>query len=108
MTRKEFEQLSPQDIANILEGGGRFVVFTYTISIILMTFRRSSDVFLLRYDETAFKHGYPYFIISFLLGWWGIPWGPIYTVQSLFYSFKGKDITEDILSAISENESELG
>jgi len=26
----------------------------------------------------------PFTLLSLLLGWWGNPWGPIYTIQSLW------------------------
>ena len=28
---------------------------------------------------------------SLLLGWWGIPWGPIRTIESVFTNIKAKD-----------------
>jgi hypothetical protein len=35
-------------------------------------------------------------------GWWGIPWGPIFTVQSLVVNFKGgKDITAAVSGAMN-------
>ena len=47
--------------------------------------------------------GWKYFLISLLFGWWGIPWGPIYTFQSLFYAFRGKNMTTEMLDAIIED-----
>ena len=42
--------------------------------------------------------GMTYILISVLLGWWGIPWGPIWTIQSLYINLKGgKDITSEVL-----------
>ena len=28
-------------------------------------------------------------LITLLLGWWGIPWGPIRTVQALYINLRG-------------------
>src|SRR5207244_4686260 len=28
-------------------------------------------------------------LVSGFLGWWGIPWGPVYTIQALFVNGKG-------------------
>jgi hypothetical protein len=40
-------------------------------------------------------------LISLLFGWWGIPWGPIYTVTSLFKNFGGgRDVTKEIMDHI--------
>lgn len=104
MTRKEYEQLSDAEIQYILADGGRFVVFTYAISLIFITFRHSSSVFLLRRGELPIKHGWLYLIISLILGWWGIPWGPIYTIQAFYYAFAGKDVTKEILEGVEEDE----
>lgn len=30
-----------------------------------------------------------YTLITFLLGWWGLPWGPIYTVQIIYKNISG-------------------
>lgn len=78
MTQQEYSKLSNEEVIAILNDGGRFVIYTYAISILIMTFRRGSNVFLLKKGEWAIKHGYPYLLLSLLLGWWGIPWGPIY------------------------------
>ena len=97
MNQEEYSKLSEQQISSILDDGGRFVVYTYTISLIVITLKRRSNVFLLRKDEWAIKHGFPYLLISLLLGWWGVPWGPIYTIQSIYYSVLGNDVTADII-----------
>src|ERR1043166_123929 len=63
----------------VLEGG-RFVVFQYCISILVMTFRRPSPVTFLRGNESGTSAALGYSAISLVAGWWGIPWGPIFTV----------------------------
>ena len=40
--------------------------------------------------------------ISLLVGWWGIPWGPIYTVQTMVMNLKGgKDVTREVIAALN-------
>lgn len=93
------EGLSTQDITEMVNQGGKFVVFEYTISILIMTFKRSSDIFFIRPGEGTFSKSIVYTLISFILGWWGIPWGPIYTIGSIFTNLGGgKNITPDIMS----------
>ena len=47
--------------------------------------------------------GLGYSLCSFLLGWWGIPWGPIYTISSIFTNFRGgRDVTEQLVQAVNE------
>lgn len=88
-----------EDIRN----GGRFVVYTYVISYIVMTEKKPSDVFYLRPGDSAFGHGIKYFLISILFGWWGIPWGPIYTIQAIYYAFTGVDVTYKVKNDVLQS-----
>jgi hypothetical protein len=84
-----------------LQQGGKFVMYQYCISILILTFRRSSNIYFIRHEENAIVKGLPFTLLSLVLGWWGIPWGPIYTVQSVWVNFKGgKDVTKDVLASM--------
>jgi hypothetical protein len=88
------EGLSDAQIRQELAAGARFVVFEYTVSIIILTFKRSSPVHFLRPGESAFVKGLPYTLISLLFGWWGFPFGLIYTPMALITNFSGgRDVT---------------
>ena len=83
--------------------GGKFVIYNYCISLLVVTFRRSTDVYFIREHENAVIKGLPWTLLTLVLGWWGIPWGPIYTVSSLVVNFKGgKDVTVNILPGLGE------
>ena len=42
------------------------------------------------------------FLASLWIGWWGIPWGPIYTIGAVVTNLGGgKDVTQDVLRAIN-------
>jgi hypothetical protein len=98
MAIKNLEGLSTDDINRELSHGAKFVVYHYSISIIVMTFRRSSDIYFVKAGENATLKGIPYTLISLLLGWWGIPWGPIYTIGSLYTNLSGgKNVTQEIV-----------
>ena len=85
-----------------LELGGRFVFFHYCVSIVVMTFRRSSDVYFVRAGESAVPKGLGFTLVTLLLGWWGIPWGPIYTVGSLYTNLSGgKDVTAEVVASLT-------
>ena len=78
--------------------GGRFVQFSYCFSIIVASFRQSSPVYLIKNGESAFLKSLPFSAISLLLGWWGIPWGVIYTVGCLYINAAGgKDVTAVVM-----------
>jgi hypothetical protein len=103
------EGMTGNDLHVALQQGGKFVTFQYCISIIILTFKRSSDVFFVRAGESAASKGLVFSLISLLLGWWGIPWGPIHTIQSLISNFRGgKDVTQEVMASISKQAPERG
>ncbi len=63
--------LTDQQIHRAIERGAKFVVFQYCISVVFMTFKRSSDVYLIRPGHAALTPRIGYSILSLLLGWWG-------------------------------------
>ena len=96
------EGMSDADLTNELDNGARLVVFEYTISVLIMTFKRPSGVFLIRKSESALLKGLPYTLLTLLGGWWGIPWGPIYSATTLFTNLGGgKDITASVRARLS-------
>jgi hypothetical protein len=95
------EGLSADQVRFEVQQGARFVFFQYCVSILILTFRRPSDVFFVRSGENAVVKGLPYTLLTLLVGWWGIPWGPIYTIGSLVTNLGGgKDVTEEILAGL--------
>lgn len=95
---KGIEGLTLADINNEIQQGGKFVVYSYCISIIIMTFKRPTDIHFIKSTDNAFLKGLPYALVSLILGWWGIPWGPIYTIWAVVEDFGGgKDITDEVL-----------
>lgn len=91
------DHLSPDQLQRELESGGRFVFFEYCISLFLVTLRRPSRVVFLRAGECGVVRGLPYTLVSLLLGWWGIPWGIIFTPLVLVTNLRGgRDVTEQV------------
>ncbi len=87
-----------------IQRGGKFVIFHYCISIVIMTFKRPSKIYFIRAGESAVSKGLPFTALSLVLGWWGIPWGPIYTISSLVTNFRGgKDITQEMVQALNQS-----
>lgn len=81
--------------------GGKFVVFQYCISLLIITLKRSSDIYFLRASQRTPREGIGYTLLSLLLGWWGIPWGPIYTLESLVVNLGGgKDVTKEVIASV--------
>jgi hypothetical protein len=82
------------ELEHDLAAGGRFVLFECCISLIVITLRRPSPVRFLRPGELGIVRGLPYTLVSLLLGWWGLPWGVIYTPLTLLTNLGGgRDVT---------------
>lgn len=103
------DELTSEELVEELDRGARFVIYQYCISIVLLTFKNPSNVYFVRADESAVAKGLGFTILSLLLGWWGIPWGPIHTIASVATNLGGgKDVTGDVIAALQEPEpSEL-
>ncbi len=96
------DQLSTHELNTELERGARFILYQYTISIIVMTFRRSSQIHFVRDGQSRVARGLPFTMVSFFFGWWGIPWGPIYTVGTLYSNLRGgKDVTTEVIQSLN-------
>jgi len=92
---------SDGELQQELQQGGKFVLYQYCISLLVITFKRSSSVYFIRHEENAVVKGLPFTLLSLVLGWWGIPWGPIYTIQSIWVNFGGgKDVTNEMMPSI--------
>ena len=93
--------LSVADLEAIIADGGKFVVFPYCVSIVVLSFRRSSDVYLLQRGESGLAKGWGYAVLSFFFGWWGFPMGLIWTPYTMFQTLSGgKDVTPEMMSAL--------
>lgn len=104
MNIKNIEGLTTDQINSELAQGGKFVIFQFTISIIVMTFRRSSDIYFVRAGESGVIKGLPFTFLTLIFGWWGIPWGPIYSIGSLFSNLSGgKDVTKEVLASVNSS-----
>ena len=98
--------MSPHEIAFEIQRGGRFVVYQYCISLLIISFKRNSSVKFIRAGENAALKGLPFTLLSLVLGWWGIPWGFIYTPQVIYKNLKGgADVTSIILNRTQNSAS---
>ena len=53
MQIKNIEGLPVAEIKRLVNQGGKFVIFPYTISILVMTFQRNSSIYLIRPEENS-------------------------------------------------------
>ncbi len=85
-----------------LQRGGKFIIFQYCISALVVTFKRPSDIYFVRAGESLVSKSMGFTLVSLVAGWWGIPWGPIYTVQSVYNNLRGgKDTTAEVMASLN-------
>jgi hypothetical protein len=100
---KNVEGLTVEQVKQEVAAGGKFVVYQYAVSIIFMTFKRPSDIYFIRAGESSFGKSIPFTLITLLFGWWGFPWGPIYSFMALGTNFSGgKDVTAEVLMQMNQ------
>ena len=83
------EGLNESQVEDALRCGGRFVFFEYCISFFFFSLRRPSQVYFIPAHQRAWPRGLPYSLLTLLCGWWGLPWGVIYTPLALATNFVG-------------------
>ena len=94
--------LSAEQVQHEVARGAKFVMYQYCISALVMTFRRNTDIYFLRPGESAAGKGMQWTLISLILGWWGIPWGLIWTPMIVYKNLTGgKDVTAQMMSYLT-------
>jgi len=95
--------MTPQEIEFEISRGARFVVYQWAVSVLIMSFKRNSPVVYVKAGENAAMKSLPWTLLSFFVGWWGIPWGFIYTPQVIYKNLNGgADVTSYVLAAVRQ------
>ena len=96
------EGMSTDQLKFEIQRGAKLVVYQYAISILVMSFRRASNIHYIPAGHSAVSKGLPWTALTLVAGWWGVPWGPIFSIQSLITNFKGgKDVTAEIMAQLT-------
>lgn len=91
------EGLTPADIQNEIARGARFVAYQWCLSLLVVTLKRGTRIYYLKPGETGFLPGFFWSAFTLVAGWWGFPWGPIYTIGSLWTNLRGGiDVTDAV------------
>jgi hypothetical protein len=105
---KDITGLTAAELESQLAAGGRLVFYEFCISFILLTLRRQSAVYLLRAGERGIVRGLPYCLLSLFFGWWGVPWGIIYTPLTLVTNLRGGcDVTAQIRDVLARRAEKI-
>lgn len=85
--------------------GGRFVTFAWNVSVVVLSFRNSTKLLYVPSHGKTGGHALGWGVFSLLFGWWGFPWGLIYTPMSLWQNASGgADHTHAVLAALLGDE----
>lgn len=96
------EGMSADQLRFEIQRGAKLVCYQYCVSVVVMSFRRSSNIYLIPAGQSAISKSLPWTLLTLVAGWWGIPWGPIFSIQSRVTNFKGgKDITAQFAANLS-------
>ena len=78
--------------------GARFVVYEYCISLVVISFSRFSKPLFVPAGVNPVAAGWKYIALTLLLGWWGFPFGVIFTIKALWTNLRGgKDVTDAVM-----------
>lgn len=101
MDIKGLEGLTVADVQQEVSRGGKFVIFSYAMSFLVVTLKRSSAVHFIRAGGGTFGPSLPYTLLSFFIGWWGFPWGLIYTPMAIIQNLAGgTDVTAAVMEQL--------
>ena len=93
--------MAPGEVLFEVQRGGRFVVYQYVVSALIVTFRRNSKVVFVKAGESAAAKSLPYTLASLAVAWWGFPWGLIYTPTAIYKNLNGgTDVTQAVCSRL--------
>ena len=93
--------MTREELAQELRRGGRFVTYRFCVSTFIMACSVTSDIFFYRAGESPAKEILHFCVASLMLGWWGLPWGPVLTIRSLVTNLKGGiDVTREVAASL--------
>ncbi len=73
-----------------ISAGSEVITFDLAFSVVVASFKGRSQMFVVG-QHCLWPWRIAYTLLSFVFGWWGVPWGPIYTVQSLHANLADKN-----------------
>ena len=98
---KGIGNMSLEGVMGEINNGGRFVLFYECISIIVISQKLPSNIYFVKAGEKTLKYHLKYTLVTLLLGWWGFPWGIIWTIGCVNTNLSGGvDVSQDVMVAL--------
>ena len=96
------------DISREVAAGGRFVTFQYAYSVVIASFRGTTRVHYVPPDGIPFFPALWPTLFTLAFGWWGLPWGVVYTLETLAVNLTGgHDVTDEVMKQLSSQPGTL-
>lgn len=93
--------LFAEEVRTRVATGARCVRFEFCFSLLFLTVRRYSAVYLTTTWQQRYLWGLGYSALALALGPWGVPWGVIWTPRAIWVnSTGGEDCTQEVLAAL--------
>lgn len=95
------EGVPREQLTRELAQGGKFVVFNYCFSFIILSFNETSAIYFIRPGESVLAKGWSYTLLTLFFGWWSLPFGPIHTFLALGVNLGGgQDVTKKVAAGL--------
>jgi hypothetical protein len=93
--------LFPEEIRSRVLKGARLVRFEICVSLLFVTLRRQSPIYLTESWQERYLRGFCYSVLALALGPWGVPWGLIWTPRAIWVNLTGGvDETDNVIARI--------
>jgi hypothetical protein len=94
-----FRPLFGEELRARIADGARCVRFEFVISLLFVTLRRQSPVYLTHSWQERYVRGAGFSFLALLLGPWGVPWGLLQTPRAIWANLTGGvDCTQEVLA----------
>lgn len=68
----------------------QFAQYSWALSVFVVSFKLPSRYYVVGHESTSWA-AFLYSALSFALGWWGFPFGPIFTILAIVGNLSGGD-----------------
>jgi hypothetical protein len=106
---EQFKEWLTQNVCSIYSGeamyngskihlGTKVTQYLFCFSLIVFSVRIPSRYYI-KASLSSVLNNIAYTLCTLILGWWGLPWGPIYTLQAVFRNIFGgiKSTVKDLI-----------
>ncbi len=93
--------LFPEELRVRVEAGARLVRFEWCVSLLIVTIRCQSSLYVTESWQERYLRGLGYSALALVLGLWGVPWGLIMTPRAIWINLTGGiDETATVLAQL--------